>query len=641
MLHHSATRENLTVAELYDHERLAVPALEARGPAYVAAYLTAVPQARRATMQRLMSAMAREGIGTRSAPLGGEVAFGGLRAWLLTANAAGRLALGGPVGHDGSDLPVEDPVTAARLLAEAGTFTGYSFMAGDLLCTELADSVRNHALALAGAAMRTARLRSQAAQRGIHTTLDWVREQSGEFTEFSPHAFFEQWVIEGDPLHPCAMVRAGMSPAEQLGHGPEWGSLLAAPLAAVRRERAAGSGVKESFGELLRSEHPLLTVQAAAGLRQRGLAPDRYVLIPVHPLQASRVLPDVGRAAIRDGEIVPLPEIALPAMPLMSVRTLAPLGTEQNPHPLRIKTALEVQVAGAMRGIGPEAVHNGPRVSRVLREIMLREADFTGRLQILEDRAGIGWLPADQNDPRRARALGAILRTNPEQGLPLGRLAIPAAALTARSPLNDEPILAELLDELAIARSLPGRAVAAQLFAARYAELTVEPLFTLLTRYGIALAAHPQNSIVVFRDGLPVRFAVRDFGSIRIHRGRLRRQGLDISLRTGSSILAETEDPVRGKLLYTFLTQHVGALLECLAEVSSVDETRLWSPFRGEVLRTYSGLLGLPDIGHEASDDRRAVLDRPLPLKKVLSMRLVDTVADEVFLPAPNPLRIR
>ncbi|MGH8909883.1 MAG: IucA/IucC family protein [Egibacteraceae bacterium] len=603
-------------------------ALAARGAGLAGAYVRWLPVAGAAILERLLSALAREGIGLPH-----------VRAELRAATATGRLVLAGPatIDRDGGLETVEDPVHALDALARGGALDGYPPQAIDVVRHELADSVRNYALAMVGAQARRRELAPAAATAGIRTSMEWARARRAADPDFSALAFFEQWVIDGHPLHPGAKIKLGLTPEEVIAYSPEWGVRLTLGVAVVHSSHAGGASGDVSLTQLLRAEHRGLGEAADRAVRAAGGDPAAYELVPVHPWQAARVLPRKYGRHLASGTVVMVAGAGIPATPLMNFRTFAPAPTGTARCPSHLKTAVDVRLTGALRGVSPQVAENGPRVSRLLAGVVRRERGLAGRLVVLAERAGTHFAPGEGDDPALARSLGAVARTNPEEGLAAGEMALPVAALYARSPLTPGPIAAEVLDELAATERLAGRAAAAQRFAAAYAEVTVEPLLTLLTRYGIALEARPQNAVVIIRGGLPVRLAIRDLGAVRISADRLARAGLRVRLLGGSAIAARSDDEMRGKLFFSFFGNHLGELLACLAGLSGCPEAALWAPFAAEARRAFALLR--QDAGDAAGEDERALFDRPLPLKTMLAMRFTGAVTEESFVDAPNPLR--
>lgn len=521
---------------------------------------------------------------------------------------------------------------------------------------QLADCVANYALALLGARHREITLRRQAAHGGITTLIEWAQQRRNDPTQ-SMLALFEQWIINGHPLHPAAKVRLGMSPVEVLATCPEWGNTVELRVVALHHTAAQeyGSATLRSpaqrrpLTDLLLREHPQLRAAVAAEYGAQQHCQDSLTLLPVHPWQASHVLPGRFGRELNDGTLRFLP-VRITARPLVSYRTVIPLATPTAPHPSHLKTALSVQLTNALRGVSPSAAHNGPQVSRLLEEILRREQHFSGRLEVLTEPAAAHFQSAEPQTATNAQALhrsselAALARSNPELDLGEGELLLPAGALTARSPLSNQPILAELLDTLCAANPnavvLSNHADAARYFTYCYANVCVPPLLTLLTRYGVALEAHGENMLLVIRAGEPQRCVIRDFGGVRIHSQRLAEQRLRIQLLAGSVIATSDDHELRRKLYFALFVNELSQLIICLSRLSGLPIAQLWQPFRAAATRTFDELATEPRTRRAAQEDAQALLEQPWPYKAMLSMWLRGDVTDYSYLPTHNPFAV-
>jgi siderophore synthetase component len=499
----------------------------------------------------------------------------------------------------------------------------------------LGNCVAHYALGLLGAQQRGERLAGQAGSG--HTMASWARDRRRADPGWGVLAFFEQWVIDGHPLHPATKVREPMSAADVLDTCPEWGNVVPLSVAALAPAIAVEHGAPTggALTRLLLAEHPELQ----NALADEGLPVGATTLIPLHPWQAHHVVPERYGPQLRSTELrILTPTIA--ARPLVSYRTLVPLPTASTRHPHHLKTSLSVRLTNAMRGNSPAAVHNAPVVSALLAGIVRTESGFGGRLTVLTEPAAArfaapGSTDDDSTGLSRSAALSAIARQNPEDSLDPRDVLLPTGALWATSPLSGRPILGELLDEL----RAPTRARAAELFARQYAQLVLPPLLTLLTRYGVAMEAHGENTLLVVRAGLPVRCVLRDLGGIRIHPGRLAAAGLHLDLLPGNHLLTDDADELRNKAYYAQFVNDATQLVRCLAHLSGSAPGTLWRHFATTARDTFDALARQPDSSAAAHADATALLSEPWPNKALLSMWLHGAVTDYIYLPVVNPLR--
>jgi len=486
----------------------------------------------------------------------------------------------------------------------------------------LANCVAHYALGLLGAQRRRQRLIEQASG---HTMLSWARRQRGADPGWSVLAFFEQWVIDGHPLHPATKVREPLSAADVLDTSPEWGTVVPLAVAALAPAVAVEHG---ALSRLLLAEHP----QLQCALDDEGLPAGSTTLLPVHPWQVRNVLADRYGPQLRSGELRVL-NATIPARPLVSYRTLVPLPTARARHPHHVKTSLSVRLTNAMRGNSPSAVHNAPRVSTLLAGIVRAEAGFGGRLTVLAEPASArfaapGSTADDATGLSRSAALSAIARQNPEVGLGADELLLPTGALWATSPLTGRPILGELLDELG----------SADHFAEAYARVVLPPLLTLLTKYGVAMEAHGENTLLAVRGGRPVRCVVRDLGGIRIHEERLAGAGFGVDLLPGNHLFTDDVGELRNKAFYAQFVNDATQLVTCLGRLTGRSHRDFWQPFPRVARATFDGLARDARVRAAAGAGAEALLADPWPYKALLSMWLDGAVTDYIYLPITNPL---
>ncbi|MGH3774068.1 MAG: IucA/IucC family protein [Pseudonocardiaceae bacterium] len=504
------------------------------------------------------------------------------------------------------------------------------------LSAELGDSVANHALALVGESWRRERLAS-AGPPGDNS-LRWAARRATD-PGFSPLALFEQAVVDGHPLHPCARVRGGMTTAELFAYAPELADEVAVRIVAIARSSFTQSSFtpasfrRRGMTDLLRRWH--LEVADAADAHLRGIQRDcaDYELLPIHPWQLCRALPDRYADALADGRVIVIPRARILARPLLSLRTLAPATDRRAPH---LKTAVDIRLTTATRVISPATAHNGPMMSALLAEICRREHGFGGRFVSLAELASGSYRPAPGEPLDAAASLAAIARESPERHVGEGEVALPVAALAARSPRGGRPLFADVLDELASVRR-PARSDTAERFLTSYCDCALPALFTLLSRWGVALEPHGQNAVVVLRDGLPVSLLYRDFGGIRVSPARLARGGLHPPALIGAPP-TEDEDELRAALFFPLVGTNLSQVVAALARVGQTDPPRLWRLVARCCRSAYATLTADPAIAVQARRDEAALFGPTLPAKSMLRVHMSANPHAPQWVAVPNPL---
>ncbi|MCA9793468.1 MAG: hypothetical protein KC910_16775 [Candidatus Eremiobacteraeota bacterium] len=480
--------------------------------------------------------------------------------------------------------------------------TGYSSEGLERLAAELRQSVAN--LALARVFRRT---RQQAF--GQRNAVEWAAARSLADPTFATSTFFEQWVFEGHPLHPVAKLRKHMPANGWFDWSPEAEAIVHLPLLRVAPThfRETGAGLTRCLVEA----YPELAPFAGQGR-----------LLAIHPHQLSELDRRYQRW-LADGSLQLLDGPSLAVRPLMSFRSMAPLDSLSRPH---LKTAVDIQMTGAVRTVSPNAAENGPMLTSLFQQIAAREDHFGGRLIILKEEAAGYFDPPEQVEDRFAlqKSLSLLLRQNPESQVARGQVAMPAAALIEAAPSGRGLVLDDLL---AVYPGSPAR------FFGDYCRVLVEPLLRLLTLYGVSLEAHLQNCVMVFDQGRPLRMLYRDFGGVRVAPARLEPLGLEVDFHPNSATLVEDTRELRNKLFYPLLINHLGQLAEALTARGYGPQATWWNQL-DELCQGWA-----PSLTSAWAEGDLAALRAPtLDYKRMTFMRLEDKVVDYSYAKVPNPL---
>ncbi|MEU2237017.1 IucA/IucC family protein [Streptomyces vietnamensis] len=538
--------------------------LAAVAPGLLAAYREELPPARAAILGRLWRALLHE-------PLPGIAERDAHAGRVVLAD--GRTLSGPPRLPYDLVVPGED--TTVRLDDRAhdhpaALLAALGLPGAEALVAELGHGVASLALSRAGATYRPEDARSL--------------------------AYVEQSVVDGHPYHPCCRSRPGLSVAEQLAYAPEHRPVVGLDLVAVPADRCLVAG---EWPDRLRDGDRLL--------------------LPVHPWQSAHVLPGLGHEPYATG--------AIPARPLMSVRTLAPL--DGGPH---LKTALTTRMTSAVRDISASGVENSAPLSALLAHVV---ADLSGSLRITRNLAGASALV--RGEP--SADLAVLLRESPSAAARLrpGETVVPVAALAARPAGDGPPLIRTLL-------ASAGAPDAGADWLAAFAGLAVPPLVRLLSR-GVAPAAHGQNLLVVLdAHARPRRLVYRDLADVRVSPSRLARHGFDAA-PVGGRVIDDDPDVLRtmlfghlfgttfGTLVSALAAPAAPAALAALAERDRKEEDRLWDVVAAAARRAYADLPATP----ENRADRAALLAPELRVKGLTLMRLRGVDRD-AWIPLPNPL---
>lgn len=440
----------------------------------------------------------------------------------------------------------------------------------------------------------------------------------------------EQLVCDGHPAHPAAKTSLGIG--DSFPHVlPEQTETIQLRFVAVDTSHAivVGGHPVETISEAM----PLLGARLNAELERREL--HHHSVIPVHPFQWDNVITSEFAEEIASGTIQLLDTTAT-AEPLMSVRTLRVSDATGSIH---IKVALEIQLTGAVRGVSAGAVA-APAIASIIDDACTLDAGFIPRtdtdqpaFSVAYDRSAIRW---NADSGIRAHCFGAVLRDDPT-GNADDEIAMPVATLLARNPLTGVTIAADLIDELSHRHNRHRDEIATDWFTA-LGKLLFVPAVALIARWGIALEPHPQNTVIILRDGMPHRIVVRDLGGCRLWaNGPLAAHPIVDKLRA-TAMIENNLIRLIDKVFYPLVANLYRNLLTAAATTEAAQQhinLALSTHIAREYWRTTASYLHPDDT---VATVFQRILGPVLPVKRVLGMRLSGAVTEQEYVADTNPL---
>ncbi|MCC4600114.1 IucA/IucC family protein [Xanthomonas melonis] len=385
------------------------------------------------------------------------------------------------------------------------------------------------------------------------------------------------------PFYPTARAKAGLDPSELRDYAPEFAPSfklrwLAVPQALLSCTSPAPAELWPDFADV-------------------GLSPalaDSHALWPVHPLVWERLdQPDFELPSGTLRAAQPWLEVR----PTLSVRTLVPL---QHPH-LHLKLPIPMRTLGALnlRLIKPSTLYDGHWLERALRRIDALDPALRGRCVFVDESHG--------GHVGQARHLAYLLRRYP----PLqDTTLVPVAALCALLP-----------DGRPMALHLAERFAQGDLHAwwRDYTELLLTVHLRLWLRYGIALEANQQNSVLVYAAGQPVRLLMKDNDAARIAMPWLRAQLHDLAALgpLHDARIAVDDTQALARMFCTIVLQlDLQAVLDGLAEWQPSLRAALQAQLQRQLLQT---LEQLHAEGIDTAPAYRLLAAPRLPVKYLLS----------------------
>ncbi|WP_446664649.1 IucA/IucC family protein [Flexivirga sp. B27] len=314
----------------------------------------------------------------------------------------------------------------------------------------------------------------------------------------------EQGMLGG---HPCFLAnsgRVGWGVHEYRAFAPESAQDMQLVWLAARRDRTTVTCCRDtSYDTFLRTELGDQMDDFDRRLRDRGLRPRDYTLIPVHPWQWWNKLSVTFAAEVAQQRLVFLGAGADSYRAQQSVRTFF---NTTAPTKHYVKTALSVINMGFMRGLSAAYMKATPAINDWLADLI--DGDDTLKrtgVSIIRERAAVGYHPTqfeaatDRHSPYR-KMLAALWRESPVADLEPGRQLSTMAALLHidRSGRSFAGVLIE--------RS----GLTAGQWLRCYLDAYLVPLLHCFYRYGLTFMPHGENVILVLNDGAVERVVLKD-----------------------------------------------------------------------------------------------------------------------------------
>ncbi len=459
------------------------------------------------------------------------------------------------------------------------------------------------------------------------TFLDYINTHSSLEEKL---VFFESWATKGHPYHPCNKTKLGFSRHDYLNYSPEFNPDIYLPLAAVDKSLLHC----ESESDNLNYNHwfaMTFTQQWSdfqTKLTQLGISENDYSPIFIHPWQFENKITSLFHSLIENKQLILFKDITLLSKPSLSFRTLIVKNDPKKPH---IKIPVAVHSTSALRTNSPASVENGPRLTKILKNIFIQEDQLGRHLKLAYESLG---LHIKHPDPHVVKHLGIIYRDNPANLMTEKQMPIVVASLFEKSPINQLPLFIELIQLSMRDSSL---ASAASYFE-NYCRIVIRPYLHLLLEYGVALEGHQQNTIAVFENYHPVFMVARDLSGMRVHSPTLQSKGFHFDAYPNSETLTNDRADVTNKFLHTVIQYHLGEIVLLLAQHYTVSENLFWKMIRNTIDQCFA------ELKHKIDPERwqreyRAILEDDWQVKGLLRMRLNNLSKQYIYINHQNPLR--
>lgn len=426
----------------------------------------------------------------------------------------------------------------------------------------------------------------------------------------------EQSLYFGHPLHPTPKSLQGMADWQQPAYAPEFGGAFQ-----LHYFRACSSLVRHDSARA-----PVATIVRELLGDDAGRLAGHDTVLPVHPLQAQALLLDADiRALVEAGKLLPLGAAGPLFAATSSVRTLYNEDVAWMP-----KFSLPVRITNSKRLNKRHELHDAVAVTRFFDDAGLN--DFHPRLAFMHDAAYVRL-----ELPGKAESGFEVLFRENNLVRRAADPLVTVSALTAE-PLPGQISMFETLVGAVAAERRLSRHAACLLWFAAYLDCVLEPTLELYDRFGVALEAHQQNSLLDLADGgLPTRLVYRDGQGFYLSaRWRERWCRLTPDLATAQNLFFDDAE-IQQRFAYYLVVNQIFAVIARAGHDGLATEAELLGMLRARLVALRRGLSG---CGAELAAH---LLERPqLAAKANLTLRLANvdelTGGGAVYCQFPNPL---
>ena len=313
--------------------------------------------------------------------------------------------------------------------------------------------------------------------------------------------------MEGHPWITFNKGRIGFGYDDYLAHAPERKQAIALFWIAARSDRAQFNAVanldyptlmKEELGEDTLTEFETI-------LKSQNLEPLNYYFLPVHEWQWKNMIIPLFAEDLAIKAIVPLGYSRDRYLPQQSIRTFANISHQQKRH---VKLPLSILNTLVYRGLPSDRTVIAPKVTEWVKSICDHDSFLKDecRLILPGEVATINYNHSYYNQLSGApyqykEMLGCLWRESVLAYTQSDERPITLAALL-HIDSNGQPFVSQL-----VARS--GFSLDAWL--ERLFDTILPPLLHYLYRYGVVFSPHGENTILVLKNFVPHRLAMKDF----------------------------------------------------------------------------------------------------------------------------------
>lgn len=313
--------------------------------------------------------------------------------------------------------------------------------------------------------------------------------------------------MTGHPRFIANNGRIGFDAADYKKYAPESAAPFPLLWLAGHKEHAAYAGISTlAYEQVIKQELDAATHQHFETiLKDKGLQPDEYFYMAIHPWQWFNKLANVFAADIAINRLVCLGYGADNYLPQQSIRTFYNVS---HPERFYVKTALSILNMGYVRGLSPFFMGTNPAINEWIHgltegDAYLQEKGFC----ILREVASVSYThryfaAGITEDSAYKKMLACLWRESPESKVGPGQRLMTMAALLH---IDNEGVA--YLPQLIRASGLDTAS-----WLERYLDCYFSPLLHCFYKWDMVFMPHGENLIMVMENHRPVRAIMKDIG---------------------------------------------------------------------------------------------------------------------------------
>ncbi len=432
-------------------------------------------------------------------------------------------------------------------------------------------------------------------------------------SDFSALGYTEGMVWDGHPSHPLTKTKLPLTVDEIQKYAPEFMKVIPLKIVLVHQSILKFTSMTDQEDFVLSEIIPDMESQLRQWMQMYQSSLDEYRVMFVHPWQYENVITEEFGQWIAEHLVIPTP-FTVDSKATLSFRTMRLLK-----YPFHIKLPMNVQATSAVRTVSTVTTVDGPKLSYQLQEML----DIYPTLTIAAEPYGAHLdVEADL-----ARQFAMIVRYAIEDKKQ-NHTQIVTAALTQINPVDGQIVIDSLIEY--VYGEISQDTIVQ--FMTQYMQALIPPLIGYIQKYGIALEAHQQNTVLqIDKDTHALSFIVRDLGGSRIEPQTLKQTVPELTV-SNQSLITENIDEVIAKFQHAVIQNQLGTVIHHFHHRHGINEKVLYN-VAGEIIEN-----AITSNLNHAEALKRLLVGKKMTVKALLNMRMEQKVKQYVQIEIDNPL---